>query len=194
NFLQIITNNDNEYLWQRKHLSKNKRAGLTCDQKCMLLYNVQQPFEVLMTEFDDEWWPLVTNIWVKFSHKTLVNGNSWKTFKTKVREADLCHAKIKVSWFVVEQKVCVERFPGSSDHAHDLNESDKLKRSQAVRVLVEKEAMKNYPTPAIELKWREVANIKYKVRGPQNTYLIGASKLAPDIQDAISFLKKEGYQ
>ncbi|CAG8787164.1 415_t:CDS:1, partial [Cetraspora pellucida] len=118
-----------------------------------------------------------------------------------------------VSWFVVEQKVCVEQFPGSSDYAHDLNESDKLKRSQAVRVLVEKEAMKNYPTSAIvnavkeyasekldlgtsvkELKWREVANIKYKVCGPQNTYLIGASKLAPDIQDAISFLIKESYQ
>ena len=51
-------------------------VGLTCDQKRTLLYNIQQPFEVPMTEFDDEWWPLVTNIWVKFSHKTLVNGNS----------------------------------------------------------------------------------------------------------------------
>ncbi|CAG8819295.1 25847_t:CDS:1, partial [Racocetra persica] len=38
-------------------------AGLICDQKYTLLYNVQQPFEVPMTEFDDEWWPLVTNIW-----------------------------------------------------------------------------------------------------------------------------------
>jgi hypothetical protein len=44
-----------------------------------------------------------------------------------------------------------------------------------------------------ELKWREVANIKYKIRGSQNTYLNGSSKLSLDIQDAISFLKKEEY-
>ena len=65
-----------------------------------------------------------------------------------------------VSWFVVEQKVHVEWFPGSSDHAHNLNESDKLKCSQAVRVLVEKEAMKNYPTPAIVNAVKEYASEK----------------------------------
>ena len=65
-----------------------------------------------------------------------------------------------------------------------------------VQALVKKEAVKNYPAPAIvnavkkyatekldlsmsvkELKWREVANIKYKVRGPQNTHFVGASNL-----------------
>ncbi|RHZ78348.1 hypothetical protein Glove_165g82 [Diversispora epigaea] len=211
-------------------------TSLTSNQKRILLFNVQQPFEVPMKEFDDEWWPLVTNIWIKFSHKDNVNGNSWKTFvcrfnkhfqsstrkedipstkrrKTKVRTANLCFAKIKILRFDAEQKVRIERFQDSPDHAHSIEESDKLKRPQAVRVLVEKEAVKNYPVPAIvdavkeyatenmdlgtsikELKWREVANIKYKIRGSQNTYLNGSSKLSSDIQDAISFLKKEGYQ
>jgi len=211
-------------------------SSLTPNQKRTLLFNVQRPFEVPLNEFDAEWWPLVTNVWVKFSSKNHVNGNYWKTYicrfnkhlksstrkedvpsekrrKTKVREADLCFAKIKVSWFFTTQKVLVERFQNSLDHAHELEDSEKLKRSQAVRVLVEKEAVKNYPAPAIvsavkeyanekldlsmsvkELKWREVANIKYKVRGPQNTYLTGAPKLAQDIRDTTSFLEKEGYQ
>ncbi|RHZ59681.1 hypothetical protein Glove_362g17 [Diversispora epigaea] len=217
-------------------LATNSIANLTTDQKRTLLFNVQQPFEVPMKEFDDEWWPLVTNIWIKFSYKNHVNGNSWKTFvcrftkhfesstrkqdipsekrrKTKVRTANLCFAKIKISRFVAEQKVCIERFQDSPDHTHNIEESDKLKRSQAVRVLVEKEAVKNYLVLAIvnavkefgteklnldmsvkELKWREVANIKYKIHGSQNTYLVGASKLTTDIQDTILFLKKEGYQ
>ncbi|RHZ75009.1 hypothetical protein Glove_218g18 [Diversispora epigaea] len=182
-----------------------------------------------MKEFDDEWWPLVTNIWIKFSYKNHVNRNSQKTFvcrftkhfesstckqnilsekrrKTKVRTTNLYFAKIKISRFVAEQKI-------PPDHTHNIEESDKLKRSQAVRVLIKKEAVKNYPVPAIvnavkefgtkklnlgmsvkELKWREVVNIKYKIHESQNTYLVGASKLTIDIQDTIFFLKKEGYQ
>ncbi|RHZ86839.1 hypothetical protein Glove_43g6 [Diversispora epigaea] len=147
-------------------------TSLTSNQKRILLFNVQQPFEVPMKEFDDEWWPLVTNIWIKFSYKDNVNGNSWKTFvcrfnkhfqsstrkedipstkhrKTKVRTANLCFAKIKILKFDAEQKVRIERFQDSPDHAHSIEESDKLKRPQAVRVLVEKEAVKNYPVPAI---------------------------------------------
>ena len=65
-----------------------------------------------------------------------------------------------------------------------MEDSEKLKCSKAVRVLVERKAVKNYPSPAItsaikeyatmdlglgesvkELRYKEVANIKYKVRG-----------------------------
>ncbi|RIB05455.1 hypothetical protein C2G38_2219602, partial [Gigaspora rosea] len=132
----------------------------------------EQLFEVPMEEFNAEWWPLVTNVWMKFNYRNHVNGNSWKTFvcrfnkpfksstrkedvpsekrrKTKVQDANLCSTKIKVTWLVTEKKVHVERIPSSLDHTHDLEESERLKRSQAVRALVEKEAVKNYPAPAI---------------------------------------------
>ncbi|RHZ89811.1 hypothetical protein Glove_9g83 [Diversispora epigaea] len=39
-------------------LATNSIANLTTDQKRTLLFNVQQPFEVPMKEFDNEWWPL----------------------------------------------------------------------------------------------------------------------------------------
>ncbi|RHZ57876.1 hypothetical protein Glove_382g50 [Diversispora epigaea] len=220
---------------EKRRKTKVRTANL-CFAKIKISRFVAEQKVLPMKEFDDEWWPLVTNIWIKFSYKNHVNGNSWKTFvcrftkhfesstrkqdipsekrrKTKVRTANLCFAKIKISRFVAEQKVCIERFQDSPNHTHNIEESDKLKRSQAVRVLVEKEAVKNYPIPAIvntvkefgteklnlglsvkELKWREVANIKYKIHGSQNTYLVGASKLTTDIQDTILFLKKEGYQ
>ncbi|CAG8812128.1 14545_t:CDS:2, partial [Cetraspora pellucida] len=150
-----------------------------------------------MKEFDDEWWPLVTNFWHFESSTRKEDVPIEKRRKAKVREAGLCHAKIKVSWYIAKQKVCVEWFQAP----------------QAIRTLVEKEAVKNYSVPAIvnavkeyasenlnlgmsvkELRWREVANIKYKVRGPQNMYFTGTSELAPDIQDSISLLQKEGYQ
>ncbi|CAG8616190.1 6005_t:CDS:2, partial [Scutellospora calospora] len=107
----------------------------TCDQKHMLLYNVQQPFEVLMTEFDDEY------------HKTLVNRNSWKTF--------VCHFAKHF-----ELSTRKEGIPSSSDYTYNLNENDKLKYSQAVRVLVEKEAVKNYSIPAIVNAVKEYASKK----------------------------------
>ena len=211
-------------------------ATSTPDQKRVLLFNIDQPFEIPMQEFDEEWWPLVSNIWTKFNNRNLVNGNSWKVFacrftkhnasstrkegilsekrrKTKIRSANLCSAKIKISRFVAEQKVLVERYQDSPDHTHTLEESEKLKRSTTIRNLVEQEASKNYASPAIvsavkeyatekldlgnsvkELKRIEVANIKYKVRGAYNTHLIGNLELEPDIQAAISFLEKQGYQ
>ncbi|CAG8856078.1 12975_t:CDS:1, partial [Gigaspora margarita] len=33
-------------------------TSLTPNQRHTLLFNVQQPFEVPMEEFDTEWWPL----------------------------------------------------------------------------------------------------------------------------------------
>ncbi|PKC51842.1 hypothetical protein RhiirA1_482862, partial [Rhizophagus irregularis] len=39
----------------------------------------------------------------------------------------------------------------------------------------------------------EVTNIKYKVRGPLDTHLVGDPKRKLDIREAISFLKNRGY-
>ncbi|CAB5149720.1 unnamed protein product [Rhizophagus irregularis] len=74
------------------------------------------------------------------------------------------------------------------------------------------EAVKNYRPPEIisavkeiatetlnlgecvkELRQKEVTNIKYKVRGPLDTHLVGDPKRELDIREAISFLKNRGY-
>ncbi|CAB4481769.1 unnamed protein product [Rhizophagus irregularis] len=82
-----------------------------------------------------------------------------------------------------------------------------LKQPKAIRSLVEIEAAKNYSAPTItsaikeyttlelglgesacKLKRKEVANIKYKVREPAETYLIENPNLKLDILDSISYL------
>src|ERR1700722_17224809 len=99
---------------------------------------------------------------------------------------------IKVLWVVFSEKVQVERYNNSSNHTYSLLEVDRMKRPKVIRDLVEIEAVKNYSPPAItsavkeyetlelslgecarELNCKEVANIKYKVRGPTETYLMG---------------------
>ena len=105
-----------------------------------------------------------------------------KCWKTKIRLSNLYFAKIKVSWFITEGKVQIERYQDNPNHMHTLEESERLKRSQVVRNLVKQEAIKNYSPPAIisavkefttekldlnssikELKHRKVTNIKNKV-------------------------------
>ncbi len=98
----------------------NISVQLTFDQKCALLFNINQPFEVSLEEFDNNWWSLVSNIWIRFAYRNLNNGNSWKSYtccfmkhnqlstrkeeilikkcrKTNIRSPNLCFAKIKVS-------------------------------------------------------------------------------------------------
>jgi hypothetical protein len=109
--------------------------------------------------------------------------------------------------------VKVERYKDSPNHTHSLLDVDRIKRPQAIRTLVEKEAVKNYLPPAItaavkeyamielglgasaqELKRKEVTNIKYKVRGPMKVHLVGNSDLKLDISQSVSYLKDQGYQ
>ncbi len=108
--------------------------------------------------------------------------------------------------------VKVERYKDSPDHTHSLLEIDRIKRPQAIRALVEKEAAKNYSPPAItsavkeyatnelglsasvqELKRKEVANIQYKIRGLTESHLIGTSDLRSDISQSVSYLMEKGY-
>ncbi|RGB27490.1 hypothetical protein C1646_769030 [Rhizophagus diaphanus] len=75
---------------------------------------------------------------------------------------------------------------------HRESKVDRIKQPKAIRALVEIEAGKNYSPPAItsvikeyatsklglgecahELKRKEVSNIKYKVRGPTESDLLG---------------------
>ncbi|RHZ62870.1 hypothetical protein Glove_334g92 [Diversispora epigaea] len=143
-------------------------------QKCNLLFNIGLPLELLVQNFDSNWWPLISN-------KEGIPSN--KRRKTKIRPSHLRFAKIKVQRFVTEEKVHVEHFENSPDHTHSLDKSDKVKHPQVIRNLVEQEAIKNYHPPAIlnavkeyatetmnlnssvkELRLKEVTNIKYKVR------------------------------
>ncbi|CAG8653387.1 8529_t:CDS:2 [Cetraspora pellucida] len=61
---------------------------------------------------------------------------------------------------VPKQKVLIERFQNSSDHSHTIKGSEMLKRSEHVRMLVEKAAIKNYPPPVIVSAIKEYATIE----------------------------------
>jgi hypothetical protein len=119
---------------------------------------------------------------------------------------------IKVSWIVSSKVVQVERYKSSPNHTHSLLEVDRIKRPKVIRNLVEIEATKNYSPPAItsavkeyatlkldlgecmrELKHQKVTNIKYKVRGPAETQLVGNKDLKLDISEAVSYLTEQGY-
>jgi MULE transposase domain len=119
---------------------------------------------------------------------------------------------VKVFWIASSNVVQVERYKNSPNHTHSLPEIDRIKWPEVIRNLVEIEAAKNYSPPAItsaikeyatlelglgecarELKRKEVINIKYKVRGPTETCLIGNSNLKLDISESVSYLKEQGY-
>ena len=108
--------------------------------------------------------------------------------------------------------VKIECYKDSPNYMHSLLEIDRIKYSQAIQNLVENEAVKNYSPPAItsavkeyatiklglgasvnELKQKEVANIKYKIRGPMESNLIGNSNLTSDISQFVSYLIEKGY-
>ncbi|RHZ57425.1 hypothetical protein Glove_388g20 [Diversispora epigaea] len=208
---------------------------ITPSQKRDLLFNINHLLELPVQEFDDNWWPLVSNVWTVFNFKKKTNGDSSQIYtcrltkckqsstrkegipsnkrrKTKIRPSYLCFAKIKVTRFITEGKVHVERFQNSPNHTHSLEESDKIKRPQIIRNLVEQEALKNYRPPAIlnavkeyaaermdldacvkELRRKEVTNIKYKVRGALDAHLIGNPNRELDIQESIFFLENQKY-
>ncbi|RHZ67799.1 hypothetical protein Glove_299g65 [Diversispora epigaea] len=159
---------------------------------------------ISMCEFDEEWWPLISNIWTRYNYKNHTNGNSWKTFACRFT---------KYNPSSMQKKVYIERYQDSPDHIHTIEESEKLKRSQFVRNLVEQETIKNYLPPAIvnaikeyaiekldlsssvkELRRKEVTNIKSKVYKLQNTYLTGNINLELDIEESVVFFKNQEYQ
>ncbi|RHZ71761.1 hypothetical protein Glove_253g79 [Diversispora epigaea] len=216
-------------------MSNNKIVHFTSDEKRALLFNIKNTLEISEEEFDNSWWPLVSNVWTQFNSCKLNNGDSWKVFTcrftkhresstrkenipikkrrtTMIRPANICHAKIKVIRMTSKKLIQIERYNNTPDHTHTLIESDRLKRSTAVRTLVMQEAIKNYPPVAIvkavkeyanneldlgesvkDLKRKEVANIKYKLHGPLETHLVGNIELESDILETISYLKNQEY-
>ncbi|CAG8598343.1 5390_t:CDS:2, partial [Rhizophagus irregularis] len=174
-------------------LVATQMTNITSEEKQNLLFDVNCSLEVQMEDFDEIWWPLVSNIWTQ-----------WTSYK-QTRPSGLCHAKIKVEWLVSLKIVKVGCYKDSSNHTHSLLDVNRLKRPQIIRTLVEKEAVKNYSPLAItatikeyttielgldaSAQCKEVTNIKYKVRGPMEVHLVGNSDLKLDISQSVSYLK-----
>jgi len=135
-----------------------------------------------------------------------------KRRKTKIREPGQCFAKIKIT-YLGSQMVRIERYQDSPDHTHTIEESDMLKRSEAIKNMAIGEASKQYRPPAIVtaikelasnqfgegsgveyLRRDEVANIQHKIRGPIMGHLVGDDDMEKDIHQAIKYLEEQEYQ
>ncbi|RHZ76840.1 hypothetical protein Glove_188g37 [Diversispora epigaea] len=185
-------------------MSNNKIVHFTSDEKRALLFNIKNTLEISEEEFDNSWWSLVSNVWTQFNSCKLNNSDSWKVFT--------CRFTKHLIRMTSKKLIQIECYNNTSDHTHTLIESDRLKRSTAVRTLVMQEAIKNYPPVAIvkavkeyanneldlgesvkDLKCKKVANIKYKLHGPLETHLVGNIELESDILETISYLKNQEY-
>ncbi|RHZ89850.1 hypothetical protein Glove_9g317 [Diversispora epigaea] len=217
-------------------VTNSSLTSLTPEEKRCLLFNVTCSLEIPIEDFDKNWWPLISNIWTIWGSYKQQNGDVRKDFVcrlmkhressirkkenipnekrriTKTRPSGLCCAKIKILWMVSLGIVKVEPYKDSPNHTHTISESDKVKRSQAIRTLVEIEAIKNYSPPAItvavkeyatklglgtsvsELSRKEVTNVKYKICGPLEAHLLCNSDLKSDILNSIAFLIEKGYR
>jgi len=208
--------------------------AMTHGEKRARLFNVREQFEVSTSEFEEEWWPLVSNTWTRWGSNRLANGDEWTVFacrflkhnesstrkedissekrrKTHPRDPNQCFAKMKVTRIAATLMVRIERYATTPDHSHTLEDSDRLKRSQAIKKLVEEEAVKPYASPSIaaavkelatkigietsakNLTRKDVTNIKQKVRAPENAILIGGPDLESDIRAAMNFLLDRSY-
>ena len=156
-------------------------------------------------------WPHVSNIWSIVRRNKPKNANHSEVYicclnkrsksstcqedvptekrrKTKIRDSDLCFAKMKVTHLSQVQMVRVEHYDDSPGHTHTLTESDILKRPEAIKNLVASEATKPYRpleiintiedlasktfgegTGAAYLHRKEVSNIQSKLRGHYST-------------------------
>ncbi|CAG8838717.1 20464_t:CDS:2, partial [Gigaspora margarita] len=172
--------------------------SLTTNERRALLFNVSELFEVSIHDFDHEWWPLVSNIWTRFSYKNHSNSNFWKAFACRLTKHNHSSERQK---------------PDLPTCALQKSKSEVLKHSNAVQKLVEEEAVKNYSPPIIvsaikdyatkkldlgasikELKRKEVSNIKQKVSEAQKNNRFGGNmNIDSDIAECIHFLKNEGW-
>ena len=59
-------------------------ANLTPDEKRGLLFDVSCSLEIPIEDFDENWWPLVLNIWTQWDSYKQANGNVWKDFACRL--------------------------------------------------------------------------------------------------------------
>ncbi|RHZ80532.1 hypothetical protein Glove_134g106 [Diversispora epigaea] len=125
---------------------------------------------------------------------TVIHGRT-----TMIRPADICYAKIKITYVTSKKLVQIERYNNTPNHTHILIE-------------IMQEVIKNYSPMAIvkavkehanneldfgksvkDLKRKEVTNIKYKLRNSLETYLVDSIELESNILETISYLKNLYY-
>ncbi|KAF9998378.1 hypothetical protein BGZ80_006797 [Entomortierella chlamydospora] len=199
------------------------------------LFNLREAIVVPTQEFKDEIWPLISNVWTQFARYKSIKGetsiifacrlakhrdsssrqagiSSKKRRLTSVRAPMECKIKIRVVHTDADQMTCIERYDETPDHCHTLEDSDKVKRPQAVRQMMINEARKAYRPPAIvvavkdlaagqgleevnpHISRKEVSNIQATVRSSELTRLIGNADLEHDIHDALQKLRDMNYQ
>ena len=62
----------------------------TPNEKQKLLFDVDCPLNISIDDFNENWWPLVLNIWTQWNSYKQANGDVWKVFAchfTKHRES-----------------------------------------------------------------------------------------------------------
>lgn len=134
-----------------------------------------------------------------------------KQRKTAIYIPVECGASIKITWIISTSTVCVEWPKDTPDHTHSIEDVNKITCPAIIKDMIAKEASKPYCPPAIvaiikeltskdgledlvsHLHHQEVDNIQWKHHTTQWTYLVGASILGEDMQDAIQFLQSKGY-
>ncbi|CAG8437974.1 1023_t:CDS:2 [Scutellospora calospora] len=122
-----------------------------------LFFNVGDPFEVTEEDFNNDLWPL------KHQNSSTRQEDipNDKQRKTNIRPTGLCEVKIKITWSVFSNMVQIERLNNSPDHTHMLEDSDMLKRSDAIRALVTNEAIMNYKPVEITSAIKEYAKNEF---------------------------------
>jgi hypothetical protein len=55
-------------------------SNLTSEEKRNLLFVVDRTLEIPLEVFNNEWWPLVSNIWTEWGSYKFVNGDTRKMF------------------------------------------------------------------------------------------------------------------
>ncbi|CAB4374487.1 unnamed protein product [Rhizophagus irregularis] len=58
--------------------------NLTPDEIRNLPFNVDCSLEIPIDDFNENWWPLITNIWTKWTSNKHVNGDVWKVFACRL--------------------------------------------------------------------------------------------------------------
>ncbi|KAF9921734.1 hypothetical protein FBU30_008201 [Linnemannia zychae] len=155
----------------------------TAQEKRELLFNVHAPIELPTKEFDEDWWPLISNAWScssgpkptpigaplgyirhytcrlatkhipKSKDTTPVN----KRRQRPVRAACDCQAALKITHITATGITIIERFNDAPMHTHSLVDVDKVKRPAAIKALIGKEAMKSTNTQDTIASIRQLA-------------------------------------
>ncbi|RIA84790.1 hypothetical protein C1645_831780 [Glomus cerebriforme] len=142
--------------------SNTINISISKKQKWNLFFNVNKLLKLLIEEFDKEWWPLVSNIWIGFNYKNNVNNSSDHLHSIEDNEKLKC---TKVIHELVIQETIKNYHPSEIVSAVKEIVTEKLDLDECVK----------------ELRWKEVTNIKYKIHGPLDTHLVSNPRRELDI-------------